>query len=780
MPQIFKKMKIPALRAQLKKIDPSDTGKIAKFKQRINDIETGKVKVGDPHIFPTPYSGAKVPLVEAKKKKVSPADAKRKQERAKKRVEVKENKVNNKYIDQVFGELLDKKTEKNEIFLDGYDLTNEVYKTHIEDLVKQTRADLSNFPKVQGGFGLIEKHAKPIREQVEARLNRTLETYREGGQSVLKQKRIEEKRATSRGINTFVSQVGRRRQFTYEARETFNQPNEAKFGKDATGNPRSRKDFAHRFRGKTEQEISSMIDQEVKDRTPEQRGAFVGRASRELISQDITNEGVAVGDRRIGAGEFIASQLAKKDIEQIVPEPSKRGFISAEFTPDNMRTESGAISQEEEGVLNIKKRREQQYQKEWSADGTTLRNYGFGVLDQEEIQSVKERNDVMLNAVAESIQILTQGKSPVIEADEKGELEKKFEKTEADLQNRRFGGIKPVSRQDVKDDLDKIQTEFRATDAYIQTQNNYALQNRFVDIFQKEPKTLQYLEDMKDPNGEDFVSGGGGVRGVNYVNTELKYFKSDTTTNSNPYLDRFNTLKRQGIEPLQFLLNTANNNILKFDSVSPIAQEVWANGVGSLAVMNEVMLGGRIAFIGHTFAQYSDPNVVSGASQSGASMGDQFGYINVFNNPYQVEENSIKPLVEQNPIVPMSAKKDILSGVYAISQRDTSYAGVLDLTGGNITLQETGVRGRGAGGDIVKVQKITQTIGGKTEDETRPRPIKATRVEQIRKGTYLPTARAYNKATLSTKQKIRQAQLKANSFPTVALGKRKMFGFQMF
>jgi len=53
------------------------------------------------------------------------------------------------------------------------------------------------------------------------------------------------------------------------------------------GTPRSRKEFAHRFRGKTETEVSDMIDQEVRDRTPEQRGAFVQRASRELEKHKI-------------------------------------------------------------------------------------------------------------------------------------------------------------------------------------------------------------------------------------------------------------------------------------------------------------------------------------------------------------------------------------------------------------------------------------------------------------------------------------------------------------
>ena len=795
----FKDLGIKALRGQLGQIDPSNAVKIAKFQQRINDLETGKVKVGDPHTS----TQVAVPKPEPKKKKEAPADLNRKQRRAKlteeynqkeaqKTVKGRENKANNEYIEKVVDELLTKKMEKNEVFLDGYDSENEEYNMRLNEMITQVKSNLSGSKSVKGIFGFIPRNANIIKESVEEKVNSFVNSYREGGQSViaqtnrnklntdfLEQQRLGKGRRggreRERGINTFVSHINRRKQFKYEARETFNQPNADKFGLKDDGTPRSRREFAHRFRGKTEAEVSKMIDQEVKDRTPEQRGAFVGRASRELEGQDITNDGVLqVGGNRIGAGEFIASQLAKKDIEQI--EPKAKGFVGSEFTPENMRR-MGAMSKDEvektEGLVNIKKRREQQYQKEWSADGTTLRNYGFGVLDQEFIQSVKERNDAMLNAVAESIQLLTQGKEPDIEEDEFDKIYNSTEKTRADLKDRRFGGIKPLSREDVKKDLNEIQTNFVSSDAYIQAQNNYALQNRFVDVFEKEPNTLQYLQSMKDANGKDFKSRVG-YRSVNYVDTSLTMYKEDPSVGNNPYLDRFNILIGSGREPLQFILNTANNSILKFKSDEPIAQEGIYNGVGNIAVMNEVMLGGRVAFIGHT-GRGADPTVVSGATQQGSALGYGIGFINVFNNPYDVEENGIKPLIEQNKIVPMTSNATALRGIYNISTRDTSFAGVKDLTGGNITLKETGVRKTTARGETVQVETLLQ--GG--QSYKRPRPTKATPLEKIRKGTYLPTKRAYETTTEETRNKLRQAQLKANSFPTVALGKRKIFGFQM-
>ena len=774
----FKDLGLTALRGQLEQLDPvKNAEKIAKFQKRINDLETGKVKVGDPlttQVAPKP------------EKKKAPADLNRKQKRALERAPLtekyekkQENKVNNQFIQDEINQRLSARKDANQLFIKGYDSDNAIIKQRFLEKTQELQDLISGFPPVNEGFGLIKEFVEPLRIRIDNEFNQTLQSYREGGQSILKaieDKKAEEKEVImKRSEKTFGSAIERRKQFKYEARETFNQPNADKFGLKDDGTPRSRREFAHRFKGKTETEVSEMLDKEVRDRTPEQRGAFVGRASRELEGQDITNEGVAVGDRRIGAGEFIASQLAKKDIEQI--EPKAKGFVGSEFTPDNMRR-MGAMTKEEtkrgEGLLGIRQRREQQYQKEWSADGTTLRNYGFGVLDQEKIRDVETRNDVMLNAVAESIQLLTQGKEPDIEKDEFYKIYQSTEKTRADLKDRRFGGIKPLSREDVKDNLSKIQTEFVSSDAYIQAQNNYALQNRFVDVFEKEPNTLQYLQSMKDANGDDFVSGVG-YRGVNYVDTSLNMYKQDPSTNYNPYLERFNLIKRSGQEPLQFILNTANNSILKFKSDEPIAQEQFYNGVGNIAVMNEVMLGGRVAFIGHTLGG-ADPNIVSGAKQQGSALGYGIGFINVFNNPYQVEENGIKPLIEQNKIVPMTSNATALKDIYSISTRDTSFAGVNDLTGGNITLKESGVRKTTARGETVQVETILQG----TEVETRPRPQgKATPLEKIRKGTYLPTTRAYDTTNQRTRNKLRKAQLTANSFPTVALGKRKMFGFQM-
>jgi len=572
--------------------------------------------------------------------------------------------------------------------------------------------------------------------------------------------------AKRRSINTFVSQNVKRKQFKYEARETFNQPNADKFGLKDDGTPRSRKEFAHRFRGKTETEVSDMIDQEVRDRTPEQRGAFVGRASRVLEGRNITDDGILqMGGNRIGAGEFIASQLAKKDIEQIVPEPSKRGFISAEFTPDNMR-KTGAISQEEEGLLGIKKRREQQYQKEWSADGTTLRNYGFGVLDQEKVRDVKTRNEAMLNAVALSIQDLTQGKEPEIEEDEFTEFDKTTFKTQADLMNRKLGGIKPpILTQNMIDTQDRIETEFINSDAYIQAENNYALQNRFVDIFEKEPNTLQYLESMKKTVGkiqEDFVSGAGSD--TTYVDKDLN------TTMSYGYFARFQQLQNQGIEPLQFVLNTKNGSILKFSSNNPIAREKSANGIGTLNVMNEVMLGGRIAFIGHTSPLNSN-NTASSTTQGGTAKGYHYGFINVFNNPFYPEENSPKRLILQNTITQMNPLTDI----YSLAQRDTS-KGIQNLSGGDISITEKIPRKfkkKTQQGEKVIIQRVAQS----GRNETLPL-YKGE--EQIRKGTYLPTLRAEDTRTQNSRQQLRNAQLRASSFPTIALQRKKRFGFQIF
>ena len=46
----FKDLGLTALKGQLEQLDPvKNAEKIAKFQQRINDLETGKVKVGDPH-----------------------------------------------------------------------------------------------------------------------------------------------------------------------------------------------------------------------------------------------------------------------------------------------------------------------------------------------------------------------------------------------------------------------------------------------------------------------------------------------------------------------------------------------------------------------------------------------------------------------------------------------------------------------------------------------------------------------------------------------------------
>ena len=776
----FKDLGLTALKGQLEQLDPvKNAEKIAKFQKRINDLETGKVKVGDPLT-----TQVAVPKPEKKKE---PADLNRKQKRAIERAKLteeyekkQENKVNNQFIQDEINQRLSARKDANQLFIKGYDSDNAIIKQRFLEKTQELQDLISGFPPVNEGFGLIKEFVEPLRIRIDNEFNQTLQSYREGGQSILKaieDKKAEEKEVImKRSEKTFGSAIERRKQFKYEARETFNQPNADKFGLKDDGTPRSRREFAHRFRGKTETEVSEMIDQEVRDRTPEQRGAFLQRAVGTLKSQDITDEGILqAGGNRVGAGEFIASQLAKKDIEQI--EPKAKGFVGSEFTPDNMRR-MGAMTKEEtkrgEGLLGIRQRREQQYQKEWSADGTTLRNYGFGVLDQEKIRDVETRNDVMLNAVAESIQLLTQGKEPDIEKDEFYKIYQSTEKTRADLKDRRFGGIKPLSREDVKDNLSKIQTEFVSSDAYIQAQNNYALQNRFVDVFEKEPNTLQYLQSMKDQNGDDFVSGVG-YRGVNYVDTSLNMYKQDPSTNYNPYLERFNLIKRSGQEPLQFILNTANNSILKFKSDEPIAQEQFYNGVGNIAVMNEVMLGGRVAFIGHTLGG-ADPNIVSGAKQQGSALGYGIGFINVFNNPYQVEENGIKPLIEQNKIVPMTSNATALKDIYSISTRDTSFAGVNDLTGGNITLKESGVRKTTARGETVQVETILQG----TEVETRPRPQgKATPLEKIRKGTYLPTTRAYDTTNQRTRNKLRKAQLTANSFPTVALGKRKMFGFQM-
>ena len=540
----------------------------------------------------------------------------------------------------------------------------------------------------------------------------------------------------------------------YQVRNDFNQPNADKFGKDATGNPRSRKEFAHRFRGKTETEVSDMIDQEVRDRTPEQRGAFLQRAVGTLKSQDITDEGILqTGGNRVGAGEFIASQLAKKDIEQIIPEPSKRGFISKEFTPDNMR-KIGAISQEEEGVLGIKKRREQQYIKEWSADGTTMKSTGLATLDQEKYTMFQEREDALLNAVAGNLETVFFRKSGIEKAiDVKEEAKQQFEEKtkEAELLNRRVGGI---------------QTEFRNTDKYLQAQRNYAIQKEFIDIIQKS----QQAEDIFSQyqlNNTDFTSTG--YVDSPYVDTDLNF------NGGGGYGKRFYQLIGEGQQPLQFLLNTKTNEILKFAGDNMMSGDGSGNGIGDIAVVNEVNMGGRIAFIGHTRPQFSNPNPLGVGQQGGNLRGASYGYMSVFSNPY--EENS--PLVQQNRFLPTTELNK--KSFFSYTQRqfgDPNIKGLdfgISVAGGKNNKsgpKRQDVSTKFGTSEDIYIRQLNQKGGAKNIIKLAPD------YEQIRKGTFLPKeVQPLDQTTLRKQLRTRQLNAQFN-LSTTALQKKGRIGLQ--
>lgn len=576
--------------------------------------------------------------------------------------------------------------------------------------------------------------------------------------------------AKRRSINTFVSQNVKRKQFKYEARETFNQPNADKFGLKDDGTPRSRKEFAHRFRGKTETEVSDMIDQEVRDRTPEQRGAFLQRAVGTLKSQNITDEGVLqAGGNRVGAGEFIASQLAKKDIEQITPDISKKGFISKEFTPDNMR-KIGAISQEEEGLLGIKKRREQQYQKEWSADGTTMKSTGLATLDQEKYTKFEEREDALLNAVAGNLEPLFFKKSGEEKAIDVKKVNQEFEEKTTgsidDLQNRKFGGIKPITKEGVMNNLNRIQTEFRNTDKYLQTQRNYAIQKEFIDIIQKSQQAEDIFSQYQK-NNKDFTSTG--YVDSPYVDTDLNF------NGKGGYGARFYQLISEGQQPLQFLLNTKTNEILKFAGDNMMSGDGNDNGIGDIAVVNEVNMGGRIAFIGHTFPQYSNPTPEKVGQQGGNLRGASYGYMSVFSNPY--EENS--PLVKQNRFLPTTQLNQ--KSFFSYTQRQF---GNPNIKGFNFSISVAGGKGNKTGpkrqdvstkfgtSEDIYIRQLTQKGGAQSVLKLAPD------YEQIRKGTYLPKEfQPLDQTTLRKQLRTRQLNAQFN-LSTTALKQKTRIGLQ--
>lgn len=537
----------------------------------------------------------------------------------------------------------------------------------------------------------------------------------------------------------------------YQVRNDFNQPNEEKFGKDVTGNPRSRREFAHRFRGKSEAQVSDMIDQEVRDRTPEQRGAFLQRATGTLKGQDITDDGVLqAGGNRVGAGEFIASQLAKKDIEQIVPEPSKRGFISAEFTPDNMR-KTGAISQEEEGVIGIRQRREQQYIKEWSADGTTMKSTGLATLDQEIYTDFQEREDALLNAVAGNLQSTFFNKRGDKAMTIKEEAKQQFEEQTEGSEIFTKSTTNPI----------KIQTEFRNTDTYLQTQRNYAIQKEFIDVIQKSQQAEQIFSQYQ-LNNQDFISTG---------NIDSPYVDTDLNFNGRGgYEFRFNELLSEGQQPLQFLLNTYTNEILKFAGDNMMSGDGADNNVGDIAVVNEVNMGGRIAFIGHTKPNQSNPVPFGVGEQGGNFKGASYGYMSVFGNPY--EENA--PLIKQNQFLP---NKDLnLRTFHSYTQRQF---GDVNITGMDIKV--TVAKDKGFKRNVVPTSRgDSEEIYLTNIQERKPPKTKLdfTPNEQIRKGTFLP--KNYQPEDQKTLRKqLRTRQLNAYfNLSTTALKQKSRIGLQ--
>ncbi len=575
-----------------------------------------------------------------------------------------------------------------------------------------------------------------------------------------------------KGDRTFGAAIERRQQFKIQARAMYNQPNADKFGLNDDGTPRSRKDFAQRFRGKSEAEVSKMIDQEVKDRTPEQRGAFLQRAVGTLRRQDITDDGILqAGGNRVGAGEFIASQLAQKDIEQIVPEPSKRGFISAEFTPDNMRKKQGPISQEEEGVIDIRKRREQQYIKEWSADGTTMKATGLATLDQEKFTDYQKREDALLNAVAGNLETvffkkIGADKQLTIEQSDKKKFEEKSEGSIEDLQNRRFGGIKPITSQGITDDLNRIQTDFKSTDNYLRAQRNYAIQQQFIKIIEKSQQA-EGIFSQYQINNEDFTSTGS--KDSPYVDTDLNF------NGGGGYEARFKQLLSEGQQPLQFLLNSETNEILKFASDNMMSGDRNDNNVGEIAVVNEVNMGGRIAFIGHTRPKNSTKTKFGVALQGGNLRGASYGYMSVFSNPY--EEN--QPLIQQNRFI---GSTELNSKKFVSYTQRSSYEP-------NITGMEIGITVAGGKKDKkgpkrqdvptqkgisenIFIRQVKEIGGAKTITNLNPD------YEQIRKGTFLPKqTQPLDQTTL--RRQLRAKQLNAQfDLSTSALRTQKRIGLQ--
>ena len=382
----------------------------------------------------------------------------------------------------------------------------------------------------------------------------------------------------------------------------------------------------------------------------------------------------------------------------------------------------------------------------------------------------EEREDALLNAVAGNLEPLFFKKSGEEKAIDVKKVNQEFEEKTTgsidDLQNRKFGGIKPITKEGVMNNLNRIQTEFRNTDKYLQTQRNYAIQKEFIDIIQKSQQAEDIFSQYQK-NNKDFTSTG--YVDSPYVDTDLNF------NGKGGYGARFYQLISEGQQPLQFLLNTKTNEILKFAGDNMMSGDGNDNGIGDIAVVNEVNMGGRIAFIGHTFPQYSNPTPEKVGQQGGNLRGASYGYMSVFSNPY--EENS--PLVKQNRFLPTTQLNQ--KSFFSYTQRQF---GNPNIKGFNFSISVAGGKGNKTGpkrqdvstkfgtSEDIYIRQLTQKGGAQSVLKLAPD------YEQIRKGTYLPKEfQPLDQTTLRKQLRTRQLNAQFN-LSTTALKQKTRIGLQ--
>jgi hypothetical protein len=199
------------------------------------------------------------------------------------------------------------------------------------------------------------------------------------------------------------------------------------------------------------------------------------------------------------------------------------------------------------------------------------------------------------------------------------------------------------------------------------------------------------------------------------------------------------------------------------------------NGIGDIAVVNEVNMGGRIAFIGHTKPKYSNPNPLGVGQQGGNLRGASYGYMSVFGNPY--EENS--PLVQQNRFLPTNELNK--KSFFSYTQRqfgDQNFKGFdfgITVAGGK--KDKSGPKRQdvstqfGTSEDIY-IKQLNQKGGAKNILKLAPD------YEQIRKGTFLPKeVQPLDQTTLRKQLRTRQLNAQFN-LSTTALQKKGRIGLQ--